>query len=129
MFLCNVVPTWTYSCDRVGDFCAAAEVCDSAPHRERPMRVLITGAGGFVGVNAARLLVRQGALLTAAVRPNSRPERLAYLPKEVTVVPLALDSPAAVDDLVGATKPDAVLHLAAHGGYAWQTHAQEMIQT
>jgi len=48
-------------------------------------KVLVTGAGGFIGSHLAEELVRQGAEVRAFVRYNSRDERglLEDLPKEI----------------------------------------------
>ena len=48
-------------------------------------KVLVTGAGGFIGSHLTERLVREGAEVTAFVRYNSRGDQgsLKFLPKEI----------------------------------------------
>ena len=80
-------------------------------------KVLVTGAGGFIGSHLTEELVRQGEEIRAFVRYNSRDERglLEDLPKEVQnqieVVPGDLKDPEGVKKAVkGCSK---VFHLGA----------------
>ena len=92
------------------------------------MRVLVTGADGFVGGWLLRALAGAGHAVTAAVRPDS-PALAGGL--GVPVVPLELTDDASVRAAVAAA-PDAVVHLAAvasnHAagqdpGWAWTVNA------
>ncbi|HSE28342.1 MAG TPA: NAD-dependent epimerase/dehydratase family protein [Gemmatimonadales bacterium] len=92
------------------------------------MRVLVTGADGFVGGWLLQALAGAGHVATAAVRPGS-PALEAGL--GVPVVPLELTDGASVGAAV-AGAPDAVVHLAAvasnHAarqdpGWAWTVNA------
>lgn len=80
-------------------------------------KVLVTGAGGFIGSHLAEELVKQGEEVRAFVRYNSRDERglLEAVPKEVQnqfeVIPGDLKDPDGVKKAVkGCTK---VFHLGA----------------
>jgi GDP-4-dehydro-6-deoxy-D-mannose reductase len=82
------------------------------------MRVLITGAGGFVGGHLARLCVERGAeVLGVGRRP--RPE-VAFAYEQLDL----LDEEA-VRTFVGRVRPERVFHLAADASVArsWQTPA------
>jgi NAD dependent epimerase/dehydratase len=80
-------------------------------------KVLVTGAGGFIGGHLVEELVRQGEEVRAFVRYNSRDERglLEDLPKEIQnqieIVPGDLKDPDGVKKAVkGCTK---IFHLGA----------------
>ncbi len=74
------------------------------------MRLLVTGADGFVGRPLVRRLASEGHRITAACRPGGTPADWGGL--EVTSVPLELTDDASVRQAV-EFGPDAVLHLAA----------------
>ena len=77
----------------------------------RPARILLTGAGGFVGRHLlpAMRAAFPDAVLVAATRGagegrvSGADEALAF----------DLDDPASIPDAVSAARPDAVVHLAA----------------
>ncbi len=80
-------------------------------------RVLVTGAGGFIGSHLCEALVSAGAEVTALVRYNGRSDRgsLELVPADVLsslrVVFGAIEDPFAVDQLVKGH--EVVFHLAA----------------
>lgn len=76
--------------------------------------VLVTGAFGLVGSAVVRQLAADGrdVVATDLDTPANR-EAAAKLPTSVEVRYADLTDPAAVDDLVGAVKPTAIIHLAA----------------
>ena len=53
------------------------------------MRVLITGATGFIGVALCKEMIKNGNEVTAIIRENS--SKKSKLPKEVKIVELSLD--------------------------------------
>ena len=79
------------------------------------MRVLVTGATGFLGNNICRLLIQQGHTAVAAVRPVSDLRPLDGLPVEKVTVDFANsdDIALALDDV------DAVIHAAALIHIGW----------
>ncbi len=77
-------------------------------------RILITGAGGFVGAAAVRAALAGGHKVIALVR-RSGSIRLAGLTGDLSVQAIDLSEAAAVADLVTALKPDFVIHSAWEG--------------
>jgi len=88
------------------------------------MKVLVTGADGFVGRYLVRRLARDGHRIIAACRPHGPP--VEWAGADVTVVPLELTDDRTVRNAV-ESGPDAVVHLAAvasnREAYADPVHA------
>ena len=74
------------------------------------MRVLLTGAGGFIGAEVARALLARGAEVHAVVRDRSRAPRLAAIANELTIHEADLVDPAASASVVLAAKPTICVH-------------------
>ncbi len=90
-------------------------------------RVLVTGAGGFVGANLARRLLSEGHevhVLTA-----HRSWRLDEIADHIKIHTVDLTDASAVSKTISTTRPDWVFHLAAHGAYCNQTDLLRMVQT
>ena len=80
------------------------------------MKILITGAAGFVGAYAIRLFAEKGYAVHAAVLPQ---EQLApELDALCTVHHFDLLEPAQVSELLAAVQPEQILHLAAQSSVA-----------
>ncbi len=73
------------------------------------MRVLITGAGGFLGRTLATLLHRQGSKVAAVVRPGRVPD----LPAGIEIHGVDVRDRNALTAVVRKHSPDVVVHLAA----------------
>ena len=85
-------------------------------------RILVTGAGGFVGSHLLELLEQTPSEITAWLRPGTQPLVRA---ERVTWVDLEMHDHDAVARAVADTPPDEIYHLAgvAHVGESWQhTH-------
>jgi GDP-4-dehydro-6-deoxy-D-mannose reductase len=74
------------------------------------VKVLVTGADGFVGRHLVRRLAREGHRIVAACRPGG--PAADWGGARVTTVPLELTDDRSVRD-AAASGPDAVVHLAA----------------
>lgn len=72
------------------------------------MRVLITGATGFIGVALCKEMIKNGNEVTAIIRENSN--KKSKLPKEVKIVELSLDK---LNEFNGSY--DLMYHLAWNG--------------
>jgi nucleoside-diphosphate-sugar epimerase len=92
-------------------------------------RALVTGAAGFVGANLARRLLADGWEVDLAVGPESDSWRLEAVAADNRLHRVDLTDAAAVENVLAATQPSHVFHLAAHGAYSWQTDAQRILAT
>ena len=77
----------------------------------KPWRVLVTGAGGFVGAAVCTRLLEEGHTVVAACRPGGPPLLVAGSPLEQLEADLR--DPDAFRPLVRAARPDMAVHLAA----------------
>ena len=76
------------------------------------MRVVITGAAGFIGSHLTRLVVGEGHSVWGVLLPGESPRRLAGIPRKLTLVPLDLRDGNAVEELISSVRPDCTIHLA-----------------
>lgn len=91
------------------------------------MKVLVTGAGGFIGANLTHRLAADGHAVVALERPGGQSARLKGVTAER--VELDLRDADAVEEIVRATAPDWVFHLAAHGAYSWQSDPRSIFES
>lgn len=79
------------------------------------MRILVTGAAGFVGSHVVRRALEEGHDITALVRPGADRRRLQGLEDDLRIVACELGDPADVERAVGSARPELCLHLAWRG--------------
>jgi nucleoside-diphosphate-sugar epimerase len=86
------------------------------------MRILITGAGGFIGSHLVRQVLQEGHTVVAVLRPEESVERLSDCLDAVSLARCELNDSDAVRRLVAGTRPDTALHLAwyVEAGKYWQ---------
>jgi UDP-glucose 4-epimerase len=94
-----------------------------------PPRVLVTGAGGFVGANLVRRLLADGHDVAALARPGGTRWRLEDVDRDVAIRDVELADAVAVETAVRDVAPDWVFHCAAHGAYSWETDFPRMLES
>lgn len=77
------------------------------------MRVLLTGAAGFIGSHVARHLVAQGDEVTAVLSPGRPTHRIADILPALSTIDADLHA-ADLNLLVSRAAPEACIHLAWH---------------
>src|SRR5208337_1098998 len=86
------------------------------------MRVLITGAGGFIGSQVVRKVLQDGHAVVAVLKPGESPARLIDCLGSVSLVHCDLSDGDAVRRLASETRPENAIHLAwyVEPGKYWQ---------
>src|SRR4051794_31329927 len=79
------------------------------------MKILVTGAGGFVGAAVVGEALRAGHDVVGTVRPGSSGNRLAGLTSGFKLAMLDLRDAAQVDAMMHEHRPDIVVHAAWTG--------------
>lgn len=76
------------------------------------MKILLTGAHGFVGSHLARILLEEGAKVYAVVRPGADLSRIAELKSSVHLIRADLLEKDSVASSISAAKYDSCIHTA-----------------
>jgi nucleoside-diphosphate-sugar epimerase len=93
------------------------------------MKVLVTGAGGFIGASLVRHLLAAGHDVIALERPGGSTWRLDEVSADARVIDLDLLDGEAIQSTVDEHRPEWIFHLAAHGAYSWQRDSERIMQT
>ena len=84
------------------------------------MKVLVTGATGFVGACLARRMAEQGHEVHVFARETSNRWRIRDIADQLTEHAVDLTDEAGVQTAVSQIRPEAIFHLATYGGFADQ---------
>lgn len=90
------------------------------------MRVLITGATGFVGACLTRRLLELGHEIHVFVRPESSMWRIASIATELILHDVDLRDTQDVSRAVMTIRPEYVFHLAVYGGFSFQQNIESI---
>ena len=88
---------------------------------------MVTGAGGFIGVNLCRALVSAGFETHAIVRPG-RGDAQRPLPTDATVHELDLQQSAAVQAVLAAVRPSLLFNAAVHNAHLPDQRLSEIVR-
>jgi nucleoside-diphosphate-sugar epimerase len=93
------------------------------------VRILVTGAAGFVGAGLTRTLLARGNELHVLLKASTDTWRLDGVLGDLRRHATDLRDEQAIAALVKQVKPEVIFHLAAHGAYPTQTDADQIIQS
>jgi dolichol-phosphate mannosyltransferase len=91
--------------------------------------VFVTGAGGFIGANLVRRLIRDGHRVHVLEHAGADAWRLESVRGELRFHAGDVRDRDAVLAAVSGARPEWLFHLAAHGAYSWQTDAPTIYET
>lgn len=92
-------------------------------------RILLTGAGGFVGAVLARRLLADGHEVHVLLKSKTQRWRLADVQQDLRLHEVDLQDEQGVRRAAEAVRPEVIYHLAAHGAYPFQTDPDGIIAT
>ena len=84
------------------------------------MKVLVTGASGFVGACLTRRLMGMGHEVHVFVRQTANMWRIADIVPHIVLHDVDLRDADAVGQTVNSIRPSNILHLATYGGFSYQ---------
>jgi nucleoside-diphosphate-sugar epimerase len=84
------------------------------------LKILITGATGFIGANLARFFLVNGNDVAVTVRNESNAWRIANVKEDLTVFPMDITNFNDVKAIFTSYQPDVVINTAAFGGYHFE---------
>jgi len=91
------------------------------------MKVLVTGAAGFVGSHVARRLVREGCDVCALVRSGGDLSRISDVQSQLQLLYGDVRSPQNLEQSLRSLKPDLCIHLAWYANPGEYLHARENV--
>ena len=93
----------------------------------RNKKILITGATGFIGANAARYFLKKGARVFIFTRAVSDKWRVRDILRDVSEYRVDLMDSVKLKRAVKAIKPNVIIHTAVYGGYPLQNNTAKII--
>jgi nucleoside-diphosphate-sugar epimerase len=81
------------------------------------MKIFLSGAGGFVGANMARRLLREGYEVHVSLRGNTNAWRLADIMDQLNAHKVDITDFAALSRTIKEVSPEGIIHMATYGAY------------
>lgn len=91
--------------------------------RVKAMRIVLTGAAGFIGSHVARQLVERGHEVAALVRPGTSLARLESLAPRLGLVRGSMEDQDVVRSMLRALQPQVIVHT------AWYVHPRDYLHS
>jgi nucleoside-diphosphate-sugar epimerase len=79
------------------------------------MKILVTGAGGFIGANLVRRFMKENHEVHAFI--NNESHRLKSISKEINLYNVDIRNKDDVEHYINTIKPQAIAHCATYGAY------------
>lgn len=95
--------------------------------KEKKRKVLITGAGGFVGANLVRFLLKKKYTIHILQRTSAPSWRLKEISEQLIIHHADITDFFSTKNALQKAQPDYIIHLAAYGAYHYQTDLQKAI--
>ena len=89
--------------------------------------IFITGAGGFIGANLTKELLKQNFYVHVLNRTENISWRLKEVANQITVHNGDITDYNSLRRALLKTKPDYIIHLATYGAYSFQTEIDKII--
>lgn len=90
--------------------------------------VFVTGAGGFVGANIVRALLKKDYEVHVLNRNKQLSWRLKDIEEFITIHTGDLTERASLNNALLKSGPDYIIHLAAYGAYHYQDELEKIIK-
>jgi nucleoside-diphosphate-sugar epimerase len=97
------------------------------PNRKKS-KVFITGAGGFIGANIVRLLLKKNFDIHILKKQKQLSWRLQDIDQSLTIHPGDITHFSSLKAILHSIKPDYIIHLAAYGAYHYQDDLQKIVK-
>jgi len=93
------------------------------------MKVLLTGASGFIGYHVAKTLLEKGHHVAALVMPDDPMPRLQNLLTSLEIVQSSLGETAVLKEFINSYRPEACIHLAWYAEPGKYLDAEQNLQS